>query len=105
MAQGGADLELAKGWRRKGRCYYCGRALLPGVDRRHPLSPTIDHKEPLSGDHPDRHKSRNLVRCCQECNRRKADRDIREFVLADWERFGRDRQLYFRKAYGLTGRV
>lgn len=59
-------------------CYYCGVEMVPRELPSNPREWTLDHVIPLSADGPD--KPSNLVVACFECNGRKADKSLDEFL-------------------------
>lgn len=68
----------------KGYCWYCGIGI--------PLEAfTIDHVVPQKYGFADRNFTRNLVPCCEPCNRMKGDKrmaDFRKYLhkQINWER-------------------
>lgn len=67
-----------------GRCFFCGRALLPGAA-------TLDHYLPQSAGGPS--EIFNLVLCCKSCNTAKGDAlptDGDEVMLALFRRAAAD---------------
>ncbi|GBD97839.1 MAG TPA: HNH endonuclease [Nitrospirae bacterium] len=70
------DLRKAQWWKRKcaeGRCYYCGRGVLPG-------ELTMDHIVPIVRG--GKSTKNNVVPACKECNNKK-----KHALPIEWEEY------------------
>jgi 5-methylcytosine-specific restriction endonuclease McrA len=79
LASGLESMDFLKTWalrktihnRERGACFYCLRRTPANVK-------CLDHVVPRARS--GRHSYRNLVSCCLECNSRKGDRPVRDFL-------------------------
>jgi 5-methylcytosine-specific restriction endonuclease McrA len=70
------ELRESQWWKRrlaKGKCYYCGRCVLP-------RELTMDHIVPISRG--GKTTKGNVVTCCKECNTAK-----RQLLPMEWENY------------------